>query len=80
MSVALIAHYRGPKLGIGQYLDRLLPPLVKELTNRQINVKILASPNAQQKTPALSLLNDIVQVVEPLAKIVFVKCNKLFQI
>ena len=45
MSVALIAHYLGPRLGIGHHLERLLPPLVKELTSRGIEVKILASPN-----------------------------------
>jgi glycosyltransferase involved in cell wall biosynthesis len=53
MSVALIAHYLGPKLGVGQYFDRLLPPLVSELKNHQIPVKIIASPNSAQNTPAL---------------------------
>lgn len=58
MSVALIAHYLGPRLGIGQYLDRLLPPLVTELKNRKIDVKIFASPNAIEKTPALQALQN----------------------
>lgn len=53
MSVALIAHYLGPKLGVGQYFDRLLPPLVAELKNHKIPVKIIASPNSAQNTPAL---------------------------
>jgi glycosyltransferase involved in cell wall biosynthesis len=59
MSVALIAHYLGPRLGIGQYLDRLLIPLVEELKNRQIDFKIFASPNAIEKTPALQTLQDL---------------------
>ncbi len=53
MCVALIAHYLGPKLGVGQYFDRLIPPLVTELKNHQIPVKIIASPNSAEKTPAL---------------------------
>lgn len=60
MSIALIAHYLGPKLGIGQYLDQLLPPLVKELKSLGIKVKIFASPNALQNTPALQNLKDTV--------------------
>lgn len=60
MSVALIAHYLGPRLGIGHHLERLLPPLVEELTNRKIAVKILASPNAVAQTPALQRLKDVV--------------------
>ncbi len=66
MSVALIAHYLGPRLGIGQYLERLLPPLVAELTQREVEVTILASPNAAAKTPALAKLQDVVQVLPPL--------------
>ncbi len=66
MSVALIAYYLGPRLGIGQYLERLLPPLVEELTHRGVEVTILASPNAFAKTPALAKLQDIVQVLPPL--------------
>ncbi len=66
MSVALIAHYLGPRLGIGQYIDRLLPPLVEELTCLGIEVTILASPNAFAQTPALAKLQDVVQILPPL--------------
>ena len=61
MYIALIAHYLGPRLGIGQYLERLLPPLVAELTRRGVPVIILASPNAIAKTPALKKLQQIVR-------------------
>lgn len=66
MSVALIAHYLGPRLGIGHYLERLLPPLVQELTSRNVDVKILGSPNAVEQTPALQQLGDIVTVLPQL--------------
>lgn len=66
MSVALIAHYVGPRLGIGQYLERLLPPLIKELTLRGTEVKILASPNAVDKTPALTELTEFLRVLPAL--------------
>ncbi|MDJ0647355.1 MAG: glycosyltransferase [Xenococcaceae cyanobacterium MO_188.B19] len=66
MSVAFIAHYLGPRLGIGQYIERLLPPLVEELTSKGVQVTILASPNAIAKTPALGELSEIVQVLPPL--------------
>ncbi len=66
MSVALIAHYVGPRLGIGQYLERLLPPLVEELTVRGTEVKILGSPNAVEQTPALKALADFVSVLPAL--------------
>ncbi|MDJ0742884.1 MAG: glycosyltransferase [Xenococcaceae cyanobacterium MO_167.B27] len=66
MSVALIAYYLGPRLGIGQYLERLLPPLVEKLTNLGVEVTILASPNAVAKTPALENLSDVVRVLPPL--------------
>ena len=66
MSVALIAHYLGPRLGIGHHLERLLPPLVRELTNRGIEVKILASPNAVAQTPALQQLKKLVIVLPQL--------------
>jgi glycosyltransferase involved in cell wall biosynthesis len=66
MSVALIAHYVGPRLGIGQYLERLLPPLVEELTLGKTKVKILGSPNAVEKTPALSELAEFVSVLPAL--------------
>jgi glycosyltransferase involved in cell wall biosynthesis len=66
MSVALIAHYLGPRLGIGHYLERLIPPLVLELQNRGVEVTILASPNAFERTPALQKLESIVTVLPPL--------------
>lgn len=59
MSVALIAHYLGPRLGIGHHLERLLPPLVRELTSRNIPVRIIASPNAVAQTPALQQLKIV---------------------
>jgi glycosyltransferase involved in cell wall biosynthesis len=66
MTVALVAYYLGPRLGIGQYLDRLLPPLVKALVHRGIPVKILSSPNALANTPALQKLREHVEVVPEL--------------
>ena len=66
MTVALIAHYLGPRLGIGQYFQRLLPPLIAELNNHSIKVKIFASPNALEKTPALQELKELVRIVPPL--------------
>ena len=66
MTVALIAHYLGPRLGIGQYFQRLLPPLIAELSKNSIKVKILASPNALEKTPALQELKELVRIVPPL--------------
>lgn len=66
MTVGLIAHYRGPRLGIGQYLQRLLPPLVEELTLRGMNVCILASPNAFANTPAIQDLAHLVRILSPL--------------
>ncbi|MGF1481073.1 MAG: glycosyltransferase [Cyanophyceae cyanobacterium] len=53
-------------MGIGQYIQRLLPPLVKELTTRNIDVRILASPNAFENTAALQDLSEIVDVLPPL--------------
>ena len=66
MTVALIAHYLGLRLGIGQYFQRLLPPLAEELSKNGVEFKILASPNALEKTPALQELKDVVRVVPPL--------------
>lgn len=66
MTVALIAYYLGPRLGIGQYLDRLLPPLVKSLTQEGIKPIILSSPNALANTPALQKLSEFVIVVPEL--------------
>lgn len=66
MSVALIAHYLGPKLGIGQYLDRLVPSLITELNSRNIACKIIASPNAVDKTLALQELIEVVDILPQL--------------
>lgn len=66
MTVALIAYYLGPRLGIGQYLDRLLPPLVESLAAQGIRPTILSSPNALNNTPALQQLTNYVEVVPEL--------------
>ena len=66
MTVALVAYYLGPRLGIGQYLDRLLPPLVKALNENGVEPKILSSPNALANTPALQQLSAYVEVVPEL--------------
>ncbi|VEP16050.1 Glycosyltransferase [Hyella patelloides LEGE 07179] len=66
MYIALIAHYLGPRLGIGQYLERLLPSLVEELTHQGFKVIILASPNAVTQTPALEKLKHLVRLLPPL--------------
>ena len=56
MTVALIAYYLGPRLGIGQYLDRLLPPLAAALLEKGIEFTILSSPNAFENTPSIQQL------------------------
>lgn len=66
MSIALVAHYLGPKMGIGVYVDRLVPPLIQELTSRGADVEIFSSPNAFQNTPALQRLESRVQILPPL--------------
>ena len=66
MTVALVAHYLGPRLGIGQYFQRLLPPLTAELSKNGVEFKIFASPNALERTPALQDLKDRVRVVSAL--------------
>jgi len=66
MTIALIAHFIGPQLGIGQYLDRLVPPLVKSLRESGTDVAILASPNAVEKTPSFSHLGSIVKTLPAL--------------
>lgn len=66
MTIGLIAHYLGSCLGIGQYLQRLLPPLVEELDNRNIEFRIFASPNAFENTIALQELSELVSVIPPL--------------
>ncbi len=66
MTVALVAYYLGPRLGIGQYLDRLLPPLVEALIAQGIQPKIFSSPNALANTPALQQLSTYVEIVPEL--------------
>ncbi|MGG6270703.1 glycosyltransferase [Leptolyngbya sp. AN03gr2] len=66
MTIALVAHYLGPKMGIGVYIDRLVPPLVQQLNDRGIDVKIISSPNAFNNTPALQKLESIVQILPAL--------------
>ncbi|MGD1899153.1 MAG: glycosyltransferase [Phormidesmis sp.] len=53
MTVAIIANYLGPKLGIGQYIDQLIQPLVRSLRQESVDVLVLGSPNAVKNTPAL---------------------------
>lgn len=66
MTIALIAYYLGPRLGIGQYLDRLLPPLTEALVQKGEKPIILSSPNAVANTPALQQLSDYVSVLPEL--------------
>jgi len=56
MKVAIIANYLGPKLGIGQYIDQLIQPLVQSLRTKSVDVVILGSPNAVENTPSLQKL------------------------
>lgn len=66
MTIALIAHYLGPTLGIGQYLDRLIPPLIDQLKSHNIDYIILASPNALAKTPALNSVDALIEILPAL--------------
>lgn len=66
MTIALVAHYLGPTLGIGQYLDRLILPLIAELKDRHLDSVILGSPNAVAKTPALQNLDHPIEILPPL--------------
>lgn len=65
-NVALVCHYLGPKLGIGQYLDQLLPFLIKALQRQGLNVRLITSPNANKMTPALKHLSKFVDILPPL--------------
>ncbi len=56
MTVAIVANYLGPKLGIGQYIDQLIQPLVRSLREKSVDVVILGSPNAVARTPSLQKL------------------------
>jgi len=69
MTVAIIANYLGPKLGIGQYIDQLIQPLVRTLRNESVDVVILGSPNAVEKTPSLQHLQSASPESAPLVKV-----------
>ena len=56
MTVGLVAHYLGARMGIGTYVDRLLPPLLAELASKGIDAVVVASPNALEQTPAIRAL------------------------
>ena len=58
MTIGLIGHYLGARMGIGSFIDRLLPPLVAQLENQGISAKIITSPNALDKTPAIQTLQQ----------------------
>jgi len=70
MTVAIIANYLGPKLGIGQYIDQLIQPLVRSLRNESVDVVILGSPNAVKQTPSLQLLQSSSPDATPLVRVV----------
>lgn len=70
MTVAIIANYLGPKLGIGQYIDQLIQPLVRSLRNESVDVVILGSPNAVKQTPSLQQLQASSPESTPLVKVV----------
>ena len=58
MTVGLIGHYLGDRMGIGVYLDRLLEPLMAELAERGIDASVISSPNALKQTPAIQRLSQ----------------------
>jgi glycosyltransferase involved in cell wall biosynthesis len=58
MTVGLVGHYVGAKMGIGVYLDRLLGPLMSELAAQGMDAKIISSPNALAQTPSIQKLQS----------------------
>ncbi|MEM6253693.1 MAG: glycosyltransferase [Cyanobacteria bacterium P01_D01_bin.156] len=66
MTIALIAYYLGPRLGIGNYINQLSPLLVPLLRQQDKDIKILSSPNAAKNTPALNYLSDYVEILPEL--------------
>ncbi|MEL7223591.1 MAG: hypothetical protein AAGL17_01725, partial [Cyanobacteria bacterium J06576_12] len=58
MTVGLVGHYLGAKMGIGVFLDRLLEPLMLELASKGIEARVIASPNALAQTPAIQRLQQ----------------------
>ena len=70
MTVGLVGHYVGAKMGIGAFLDRLLEPLMATLTKQGVEARIIASPNALRQTPAIARLQQAsptaVEILPPL--------------
>ena len=70
MTVGLVGHYLGAKMGIGVFLDRLLEPLMTTLSEQGIEATVIASPNALRQTPAIARLQQTfptkVKVLPPL--------------
>ena len=58
MTIGLIGHYLGARMGIGSFIDRLLPHLVATLDERGIEAKVITSPNALSETPAIQDLQQ----------------------
>ena len=56
MTVGLISHYLGAKMGIGSFLDRLLDPLMAEMARQGVDAKVICSPNALSQTPTIQRL------------------------
>ncbi len=56
MAVGLVGHYLGAKMGIGVFIDRLMGPLMDELSSRGIEAKLICSPNALKQTPAIAAI------------------------
>lgn len=53
MTVGLVGHYLGAKMGIGVFIDRLIEPLIDEMAAQGIDAKLICSPNALSQTPAI---------------------------
>ena len=45
-------------MGIGTFIDRLIPPLMATLAERGIDAKVITSPNALSQTPAIQKLQQ----------------------
>jgi len=58
MTIGLVGHYLDTKMGIGVFLDRLLEPLMAGLAERGVEGKVIASPNALMRTPAMQRLKQ----------------------
>lgn len=56
MTVGLVGHYLGAKMGIGVFIDRLIEPLMNELAIAGIEAKLICSPNAFCQTPAIETI------------------------